>query len=623
MRPEITHRRVDGATCARQFLPGVAAFVLLLVATCATAGAPEDATRLLQRADSIKSSNHAQFVAILKSLDGRSAGLSGAQKEYLRYLQGWNAVIEGDDETAMPLLQQSIQQSHDVTLQFRARSTLMNLQELTRHYDAAYAELDRLVQLLPRVSDKGAREQAMMNAAQLYRAVGQTDLSLRYAQALIDENWSGRGVCRGGQQKLAALYESGRLDTVSAEVTAVTAACVQLGEFVYANEINTHVAKLYIGQGRFDDAITLLKDHYDEVARTQYPRLIAEFDALLADAYRRKGFAVLAQKFASDSVAHAAKSQYPQTSATALRVLYDLAKQQGDFKSALAFHENYIAADKGNLDEVSARQLAYDKVVNENIADKLQVAALNEQKQVLQLQKALGAEAVENSRLYIALLATVLVFIGLWAYKVKRSQLHFMNAAQVDGLTGICNRPHFIGQAESALESSSKAGQELCIILFDLDHFKAVNDRHGHAMGDFVLQQTVSRCRSHLRANEVFGRFGGEEFSILLPGCGPDAARQRAEQLRMSIAGIVASSGGIESSVSASFGIAASAASGNELRQLLAHADMALYQAKRTGRNRVVLYDSRVLLDGAAVIQTSKLSPASLYSPAVRAPRGM
>src|SRR5258708_35830222 len=109
----------------------------LLVATCATAGAAEDATSLLQQADSIKSANHAEFVAILNSLDTRAARLSGAQKEYLRYLKGWNATVEGDDETATLLLQQSIQQSHDVTLQFRARSTLMNLHELTRHYDEA------------------------------------------------------------------------------------------------------------------------------------------------------------------------------------------------------------------------------------------------------------------------------------------------------------------------------------------------------------------------------------------------------------------------------------------------------------------------------------------------------
>ena len=585
-----------------RLLRETAAMALLLVATwAAAAAAADDATRLLQKADSIKSTNHLEFVGILDSLAAHPARLSGAQKEYLSYLKAWNAVIEGSNETAKTMLKRIILQGHDVTLQFRARSTLMNLEELTRDYDAAYAELDRLVQLLPRVADKAAREQALANAAQLYRAVGQTDLALRYAQMLLEENWAGRGVCRGGQEKSAALYESGRLQSVDAQVQTAIAACVEQHDLLYSNDINMHVARLYLSQNKFDDAIALLKEHYDEVVHAQYPRMLAEYDALLADAYRRKGFGVLAEKSATDSLTHGGDGLYPGTAARALGVLYDLAKQQGNFKLALALHERYTEADKGSLDEVSARQLAYEKVVHENIADKLQVAALNEQKQVLQLQKELGSKAVENSRLYIALLISVLVFVGLWAYKVKRSQLHFMTASQLDGLTGICNRPHFIQQAERALEFSARSGQELCIILFDLDHFKSINDLHGHAMGDYVLQQTVAKCRLHLDPGDQFGRVGGEEFSILLPASGVEEGRQRAEHLRTAIAGIVASSLGVDSQVSASFGIAGTAASGYEFRQLLAHADAALYQAKRTGRDRVVVYDSKVVLDEASI----------------------
>jgi diguanylate cyclase (GGDEF)-like protein len=584
----------------RQFLAG-AGTALLLVASGASAAAPDDAMRLLQKADSIKSTNHTEFVGILNSLTRRQARLPAAQKEYLSYLKAWEAVIDGDNETATAMLKRIILQAHDVTLQFRARSTLMNQEELTRNYDAAYLELDRLVQLLPRVADKSAREQALLNASQLYRAVGQTDLSLRYAQTLMDENWAGRGLCRGGQQKVSALYESGRLQSVDAEVRDVTGACVEKGDLLYANDINMHVARMYISQNKLDEAITLLKDHYDEVVRSQYPRMLAEFDALLADAYRRKGFAVLAEKFASDAVAHGGQGHYPATMARALGVLYELAKKQGDFKLALAFHEQYTQADKGSLDEVSARQLAYEKVVHENIADKLQVAALNEQKQVLQLQKELGSKAVENSRLYIALLITVLVFIGLWAYRVKRSQLHFMSVARLDGLTGISNRPHFIGGAESVLEYGRRTGQEQCIVLFDLDHFKSINDRHGHATGDYVLQQTIVKCRMHLDPEDLFGRFGGEEFSILIPGCSLEEARARAERLRLAIAEIVAGPSGMESRVSASFGVASTASSGSELRQLLAHADAALYQAKRTGRDRVVIYDAGIVLDESAV----------------------
>jgi diguanylate cyclase (GGDEF)-like protein len=128
--------------------------------------------------------------------------------------------------------------------------------------------------------------------------------------------------------------------------------------------------------------------------------------------------------------------------------------------------------------------------------------------------------------------------------------------------------------------------------LCDLDHFKSINDEHGHAAGDFVLKQTVAACQMHMRTSDIFGRFGGEEFGVVLPGCSLDDARQRAEQLRLAIAAISGNYEGVEVSVSASFGVAASATAGFELRHLLAQADAALYRAKGAGRNCVVTADS-------------------------------
>jgi diguanylate cyclase (GGDEF)-like protein len=276
----------------------------------------------------------------------------------------------------------------------------------------------------------------------------------------------------------------------------------------------------------------------------------------------------------------------------AYRLLYQLALDQGDTKSALAYHEKFAAADKGYLDDVSARQIAYERAKHETAANRLQIDALNKQNEVLQLQQQLGKKAVETSRLYIALLIVMAVFIALFAYRTKRSQLHFMKLSRVDGLTGIHNRPYFIAQAERALEASRKLEQEVCVILCDLDHFKSINDKFGHATGDHVLRQAVDACRNHLRASDLFGRFGGEEFCILLPGCSLADARQRCEQLRAAIATVTTDGGNPSSTVSASFGVAASSSSGYELRQLLAHADAALYRAKYAGRNCVVLYDT-------------------------------
>jgi diguanylate cyclase (GGDEF)-like protein len=283
-------------------------------------------------------------------------------------------------------------------------------------------------------------------------------------------------------------------------------------------------------------------------------------------------------------VTNGVQDQYTEPLVTAYRVLYEIARDQGQLSAALKYHEKYAQADKGYLDDISARQIAYEKVKHEILARQLQIDALNRQNEILQLER-------ENNRLYIALLISILAFIGLWAYKTKRLQMHFMRLSQKDGLTGIANRPHFLSRAEQLLESNRKSGQELCIVLCDLDYFKAINDRYGHATGDFVLKRTVDACQSHLRPADLFGRFGGEEFGIVLAGCELAVARERCEQLRAAVESITAPEFGMHSNVTASFGVASAKASGYELRLLLAHADSALYQAKREGRNCVVVYD--------------------------------
>jgi diguanylate cyclase (GGDEF)-like protein len=186
----------------------------------------------------------------------------------------------------------------------------------------------------------------------------------------------------------------------------------------------------------------------------------------------------------------------------------------------------------------------------------------------------------------------LVAFIVFFAYKTKRSQLHFMKLSQVDGLTGIANRPHFIELAVGTLVASQKTNQEVCVVLCDLDHFKAINDQYGHAAGDVALKQVVEAFRTHLRPYDVFGRVGGEEFGVLLPGCTLESARERCEELRRAVADLVLHHEGREISLSASFGVETTASCGYELRQLLANADAALYQAKHAGRNRVVAYDS-------------------------------
>ena len=157
--------------------------------------------------------------------------------------------------------------------------------------------------------------------------------------------------------------------------------------------------------------------------------------------------------------------------------------------------------------------------------------------------------------------------------------------ATTDGLTGIWNRRHLEAMIEEAIARSDRYGEPLSLILCDLDHFKTINDRFGHTCGDQVLIEFCRRIRSQLRSSDGFGRWGGEEFLILLPCSDADAARSLADKLRQQI---VSAPFAQVDRVTASFGVALRRPA-ETAEEWLQRVDNQLYAAKAAGRNRVVM----------------------------------
>ncbi len=158
-------------------------------------------------------------------------------------------------------------------------------------------------------------------------------------------------------------------------------------------------------------------------------------------------------------------------------------------------------------------------------------------------------------------------------------------AASVDPLTGLFNRRGFAEATSRMIEREASAGRPVTVMIFDIDHFKSINDRFGHSAGDEILKLFSTIVVNTLRISDLSGRIGGEEFAALLP-CSLEEGVIAAERVReaFEISGIVDDSGPVDTTVS--IGVAGGPA-GTELEVLLAAADTALYQAKRGGRNRV------------------------------------
>ncbi len=170
----------------------------------------------------------------------------------------------------------------------------------------------------------------------------------------------------------------------------------------------------------------------------------------------------------------------------------------------------------------------------------------------------------------------------------RRLDEELRRAAETDPLTGVSDRRRFFALAADALAEGAATGRPLSLLMVDIDHFKSINDRFGHAAGDEVLRTTARRLAEAVRLENTVGRLGGEEFAVLLPGLGGPAAATVAERLRTVAADPPVEIGGTRIAVRISVGGVAHAGGPAGLDALLERADRALYDAKRTGRDRVV-----------------------------------
>jgi diguanylate cyclase (GGDEF)-like protein len=186
------------------------------------------------------------------------------------------------------------------------------------------------------------------------------------------------------------------------------------------------------------------------------------------------------------------------------------------------------------------------------------------------------------------LIAPLIIFALLHlTFKLDEAEREFRLLATIDPLTNIYNRRHILELAEAELLRVRRYGGGFSILLLDIDHFKQVNDEHGHLAGDAVLRAASELFCGQLRHSDTVGRYGGEEFLILLPATNRTEACEAAERFRRALAETAIAYAEIKPRITASIGVAFGSRRTENLDAMLAAADRALYRAKHGGRNRV------------------------------------
>ncbi|CAL9559195.1 hypothetical protein SUDANB121_04615 [Nocardiopsis dassonvillei] len=240
-------------------------------------------------------------------------------------------------------------------------------------------------------------------------------------------------------------------------------------------------------------------------------------------------------------------------------------------------------------------------------------------------REALMVDLVE---LCVGVIVAALAHISLFLLPIvvppilllQRSLLYqqLQTAARTDPKTGLLNAPTWEQEASIEIARSRAARNRSAILIVDIDHFKRVNDTHGHLFGDQVLMGVATTISHHLRQSDLLGRFGGEEFVVLLPGADVAEAWQAAERLRVEVGCMEIAVDKVQVTVTVSIGLAVVGEHGNDLVELLTAADLALYRAKETGRNRVCLPGGRP--EGGAVPEPQDRREAN---PAPERPQGI
>ncbi len=264
----------------------------------------------------------------------------------------------------------------------------------------------------------------------------------------------------------------------------------------------------------------------------------------------------------------------------------------GNYPAAFTDQGEYLrrVREQGTLDRI--REVAQLRVQFENDQEKQKIALLEKDKRLAE-ERLTSQERTTQLIALAGLAGLVTAFVlgyALWSNRRHRAEL--IRLAERDELTGLLNRRAIVRKAVEFLSRAREAKGTLIIGLIDLDHFKSINDRFGHAVGDQILQRFAAVLRSSLHTNEVFGRYGGEEFLVLFPDYNLDQARQATERLRTALRAQRMRIEDQDVSVTLSLGLASYETGDVLFDQIARRADIALYVAKTQGRDRVEVYNS-------------------------------
>jgi diguanylate cyclase (GGDEF)-like protein len=406
---------------------------------------------------------------------------------------------------------------------------------------------------------------------------------LAYAQRKASGDLAGMNIQQ--HNLLSNALGMGELDKAekhAAELLALADSAPQFREFRFFALYDS--GQVALARDDWPRAIRLFEQARGEESNTQESLFIATNRALLASAYFLNGDVGAALREAAvASRLPGFQSMEPQQKQFVLSL-----RQYSDMHPVQAMQTlftMYRAAQKRQWEFLANNSLEHARRHNSRI-QKYETQLLENQVQIQQLKLDAQQKQQEASRLYLLLAAVIAASLALLAFTLWRSRRRFRTLAQTDPLTGIANRRHFLERARQVAGGNRAEPQTASVLVLDIDHFKLINDAHGHQAGDAAIRHVASHANSCLRREDVLGRTGGEEFAVLLPATDEATAWKVAEHIRQVVERTPLDHHGEEIYLTVSIGLMTGPLTRDNIETLMQCADKVMYRAKNAGRNR-------------------------------------
>jgi diguanylate cyclase len=474
-------------------------------------------------------------------------------------------------------------------LQFSANAAV-----LLRDYEQAFEHLMNALALEVERVDGPPVIATYNMAAYMFGRVGEIERALEYGNLAVSRAIEINDPAEEciSRQRLAPVYKWAELDAqAEAQYRQAIDLCGSIGRDLFVGVLQHGLADLLRRGDRLDEARGLALAAIDNLGNGIFP--LGEFEARLVLAeilYDLRALEAIDVAMLADTVAYFGERELWDQLARLEALQASIAEANADPDTALIHLRRHLQARERFLNRDRAMRLAYLEVRFDTRLKEHQIELLRETARSAQLESL----AIEQQRQFrttsMALAGVMLVLLTLMLVYTLRGRRHFRHLSRHDSLTGLANHTWFFDRAETWLDEASHDNRLLYLVLADVDHFKAVNDQHGHQVGDEVLRQTAARLKAAFDADALIGRVGGEEFAILVRERNLALVLARLERIREEDSGAREKSS--ELWVTLSFGVSR-ARDGDHINTLRQRADQALYQAKEAGRNRYVVFDDR------------------------------